>query len=97
MDEERYGAFRIHDRGLPPPTATNWRRFSVLEDDAGGPILRAGPFLTVDEARRAARALANVDEDADDQARRRQDHRDDGDVNDGGLPPSPRKAFGWVN
>jgi hypothetical protein len=86
-DRDRYGAFRVLDSGVPVA-----RRYAVVEDTDQGPILKAGPFDSIDEARTAAQALAANDEAADDPERRRRDHRDDGDDN-GGSPP-PRKAIG---
>jgi hypothetical protein len=105
-EEERYGAFSIIKRGESLSSSEqreaargNRPPYAVVEHDHLGPILRAGPFATLGQARRAAQALASAaaDEAADDSQRRRHDHRNDGDDNDGNDKPSPRKASGWCH
>ncbi|HLG49329.1 MAG TPA: hypothetical protein VKY24_24000 [Reyranella sp.] len=90
------GNFRILDSGV-----ARTKRYIVVEDnpkDLRGPVMKAGPFDSIADARAALHELAVArDEAADDEEhkRRRQDHRsDDGDVHDGRAKPSPRKAAG---
>jgi hypothetical protein len=104
-EEERYGAFAIIERGESLSSSEQREaarghrpRFAVVEYNHLGPILRAGPFATLGEARRAAEALAAAtDEAADDEQRRRHDHRNHGDGNGGDTKPPSRKASGWCH
>jgi hypothetical protein len=62
MDIVRYGRFSVIDRGVTDlwrrEQAADRPRYAVIEHDAAGPILRAGPFRVLGNAIEQCQQLA---------------------------------------